>query len=155
MSLTITSPSVSTQVVPGRTSPNGRTGLVDIVSGSFGAGHDAAAREIALRLEARGYATRTWDIVDLMPGHLGRILRAGTCARSSPFRPPGAGRSTDSNDTRLWRGPPAEHSAAPMPHCSPSPPTEPTPSSRHTRSPARPWATFGHRVSSPVRWSPT
>lgn len=54
----------------------GREGLVDIVSGSFGAGHDAAAREIARRLEARGYAVQTWDIVDLMPGLLGRGLRA-------------------------------------------------------------------------------
>src|SRR6478752_1954594 len=52
-------------------------GLVDIVSGSFGAGHDAAGREIARRLEARGFATRTWDIVDLMPGAVGRALRAG------------------------------------------------------------------------------
>ena len=46
--------------------------LVDIVSGSFGAGHDAAAREIARLLQARGYATRTSDVVDLMPGRLGR-----------------------------------------------------------------------------------
>jgi len=74
MSLTITSLSAGSQV---RTAREESTGLVDIVSGSFGAGHDAAAREIALRLESRGYTTRTWDIVDLMPGHLGRILRAG------------------------------------------------------------------------------
>ena len=51
--------------------------LVDIVSGSFGAGHDAAAREIARLLQARGYATRTSDVVDLMPGRLGHALRAG------------------------------------------------------------------------------
>ncbi|MGZ4428541.1 MAG: MGDG synthase family glycosyltransferase [Nocardioidaceae bacterium] len=50
--------------------------LVDIISGSFGAGHDAAAREIAVRFERRGYATRTWDVVDLMPRRLGRGLRA-------------------------------------------------------------------------------
>jgi UDP-N-acetylglucosamine:LPS N-acetylglucosamine transferase len=49
---------------------------VDIVSGSFGAGHDAAARQIATRFEARGYLTRTWDVVDLFPVHLGRVLRA-------------------------------------------------------------------------------
>jgi processive 1,2-diacylglycerol beta-glucosyltransferase len=52
-------------------------GLVDIVSGSFGAGHDAAAAAIACQLRARGFATRTWDVVDLMPGHLGRMLRSG------------------------------------------------------------------------------
>jgi UDP-N-acetylglucosamine:LPS N-acetylglucosamine transferase len=51
-------------------------GLVDVVSGSFGAGHDAAAHEIAVRFQARGYVTRTWDIVDLFPSHLGRLLRA-------------------------------------------------------------------------------
>ena len=52
-------------------------GLVDIVSGSFGAGHDAAAREIAQELRSRGFVTRTWDIVDLLPGYFGRALRAG------------------------------------------------------------------------------
>ena len=51
-------------------------GLVDIVSGSFGAGHDAAAREIAGRFEERGYLTRTWDVVDLFPLGVGRLLRA-------------------------------------------------------------------------------
>jgi len=40
-------------------------GLVDIVSGSFGAGHDAAARQIAQELRSRGFVTRCWDIVDL------------------------------------------------------------------------------------------
>lgn len=50
--------------------------VVEIVSGSFGAGHDAAAREIGWRLESRGYTVRHWDVVDLMPGLLGRALRA-------------------------------------------------------------------------------
>ena len=50
---------------------------VDIVSGSFGAGHDVAAEAIAERLHARGFATRTWDVVDLMPGRLGRMFRSG------------------------------------------------------------------------------
>ena len=52
-------------------------GHVDIVSGSFGAGHDIAAEAIARQLAARGLSTRTWDIVDLMPGPLGRMLRSG------------------------------------------------------------------------------
>ena len=52
------------------------SGIVDIVSGSFGAGHDAAAAEVAARFEARGYTTRTWDVVDLFPHHLGRVVRA-------------------------------------------------------------------------------
>jgi processive 1,2-diacylglycerol beta-glucosyltransferase len=57
--------------------PRGRTGLVDIVSGSFGAGHDVAAEAIAEQLRSRGFSTRTWDVVDLMPGPLGRMLRSG------------------------------------------------------------------------------
>lgn len=51
-------------------------GRVHIVTGSFGAGHDAAAREIDARFRARGYETRTWDIVDLFPAGLGRLLKA-------------------------------------------------------------------------------
>jgi processive 1,2-diacylglycerol beta-glucosyltransferase len=50
---------------------------VDIVSGSFGAGHDVAAEAIARQLHSRGFSTRVWDVVDLMPGHLGRMLRSG------------------------------------------------------------------------------
>jgi UDP-N-acetylglucosamine:LPS N-acetylglucosamine transferase len=53
------------------------SGRVHIVTGSFGAGHDAAAREIAARFQARGYDTRSWDIVDLFPAGLGRVVRAG------------------------------------------------------------------------------
>lgn len=58
--------------------PGGRsgTGLIDIVSGSFGAGHDAVAHEVERRLRAAGYETRVWDIVDLMPARIGRALRA-------------------------------------------------------------------------------
>lgn len=52
-------------------------GLVDIVSGSFGAGHDAAANAVAAQLADAGLRTRIWDIVDLMPGRLGRIVRSG------------------------------------------------------------------------------
>jgi UDP-N-acetylglucosamine:LPS N-acetylglucosamine transferase len=50
---------------------------VAIVSGSFGAGHDAAAAAISEQLRGVGIRTQTWDIVDLMPGRLGRILRTG------------------------------------------------------------------------------
>ncbi len=63
----------STLPLPARTAP----ARVDIVSGSFGAGHDMAAAAIAQQLHARGFSTRTWDVVDLLPGHLGRILRSG------------------------------------------------------------------------------
>jgi len=49
---------------------------VHVVSGSFGAGHDAAAREIAIRLTEQGHLVRQWDVVDLFPARLGRLLRS-------------------------------------------------------------------------------
>jgi len=49
---------------------------VHVVSGSFGAGHDAAAREIAIRLTEQGHLVRVWDIVDLFPARIGRLLRS-------------------------------------------------------------------------------
>ena len=68
-------------------SASGPLGRVDIVSGSFGAGHDAAAGAIAEQLAEAGVHTRTWDIVDLMPGRLGRIVRSGYLAQvqSAPW----------------------------------------------------------------------
>jgi UDP-N-acetylglucosamine:LPS N-acetylglucosamine transferase len=57
--------------------PSDPGGIVDIVSGSFGAGHDAAASAIADRLHRRGVRTRTWDVVELMPGRVGRVVRSG------------------------------------------------------------------------------
>jgi len=59
-----------------RTDSRPASSLVDVVSGSFGAGHDAAAEAIESRLHAAGCATRRWDIVDLMHRPLGRSLRA-------------------------------------------------------------------------------
>lgn len=56
--------------------PSRRRGLVDLVTASVGAGHDAAARAIAAQFEEQGYATRVWDILDLMPGSLGQAIRA-------------------------------------------------------------------------------
>jgi len=50
---------------------------VALVSGSFGAGHDMAAAAITQQLDACGLTSRTWDIVDLLPGRLGRALRTG------------------------------------------------------------------------------
>lgn len=48
---------------------------VAIVSGSFGAGHDAVATEIAAHLEAAGAFVTTYDIAALMPIGLGRLLK--------------------------------------------------------------------------------
>jgi processive 1,2-diacylglycerol beta-glucosyltransferase len=51
-------------------------GRVVIISGSFGAGHDAAANAIAAQLRRTGYTTEIWDIVKLMSRPLGRSLQA-------------------------------------------------------------------------------
>ena len=48
---------------------------VAIVSGSYGAGHDAAAREIAAGLTAAGARVTTYDVVELLPAHLGPLLK--------------------------------------------------------------------------------
>jgi len=49
---------------------------VVIISGSFGAGHDAAANAIAAHLIRKGYTAEVWDIVKLMSRPLGRTLQA-------------------------------------------------------------------------------
>ena len=68
---------MSSAYLPLALSPLSARQHVDIVSGSFGAGHDVAAEAIAQQLHGRGFSTRTWDVVDLMPGPLGRVLRSG------------------------------------------------------------------------------
>ncbi len=57
-----------------------------VATGSYGAGHDAAAREIALRLESIGCEVDTYDVVDLLPARSGRLLKAAYLAqmRHSP-----------------------------------------------------------------------
>lgn len=47
-----------------------------IISASVGAGHDGAAAEIARRLAASGFRVDRHDFVDLLPAHLGTLLRA-------------------------------------------------------------------------------
>ena len=51
-------------------------GRVVLISGSFGAGHDAAANAIAAHLTRSGYSAEIWDIVKLMSRPLGQTLRA-------------------------------------------------------------------------------
>lgn len=64
---------------------------VAIISGSFGAGHDAAAREIGIRLGEHGVACDLLDIVDLYPPGLGGLLRRVYFLQLRTCRPPGAG----------------------------------------------------------------
>ena len=59
-----------------RPTPVRTRGRVVIISGSFGAGHDAAAKAIAARLNAAGYTAEITDIVKLMSKPLGRSLQA-------------------------------------------------------------------------------
>jgi len=51
-------------------------GRVLVVSASMGEGHDGAARELALRLEARGHTTRTVDFLDAAPLGIGALTRS-------------------------------------------------------------------------------
>jgi processive 1,2-diacylglycerol beta-glucosyltransferase len=60
----------------GRSNPGQARGRVVIISGSFGAGHDAAANAIAAHLRCAGYSAEIWDIVKLMSRPLGRSLQA-------------------------------------------------------------------------------
>jgi processive 1,2-diacylglycerol beta-glucosyltransferase len=79
VALPVTVPTVLSAPVRSGRPPAGRlTGpdIVHIVSGSYGAGHDAAARELAERFRSRGYRVVTLDIVDMFPARMGRVLRA-------------------------------------------------------------------------------
>ena len=49
---------------------------VVVVTGSYGAGHDAAAREIADRFTRAGADVEVHDIVELLPFRLGKAMRA-------------------------------------------------------------------------------
>lgn len=51
-------------------------GLVQVITGSYGAGHDAAAHQLAARLTQHRYRVEVLDVVDMFPLGLGRLLRA-------------------------------------------------------------------------------
>lgn len=48
---------------------------VVVVSGSYGAGHDAAADALAQTFEAAGHVVRRLDVAEELPWHLGGLLR--------------------------------------------------------------------------------
>ncbi|MDX3746492.1 glycosyltransferase [Streptomyces sp. AK08-02] len=54
-----------------------RAERIAIVSASIGAGHDGAAAELARRLTAHGFVVDRFDLLDLLPAHLGRLVRDG------------------------------------------------------------------------------
>ena len=47
-----------------------------VITGSYGAGHDSAAREIAERFRWAGARVTVHDIVDLLPFRMGKLTRA-------------------------------------------------------------------------------
>ncbi|WP_330285160.1 MGDG synthase family glycosyltransferase [Streptomyces sp. NBC_00588] len=48
---------------------------IAIVSASIGAGHDGAAAELARRLTSHGFVVDRFDLLDLLPVHLGQLVR--------------------------------------------------------------------------------
>src|SRR5215467_3659055 len=48
-----------------------------IISASMGAGHDQVAVELAARLQQRGSEARVVDLLEVLPGPVGRGLRSG------------------------------------------------------------------------------
>ena len=87
---------------------DGRARRVHVVSGSFGAGHDAAAHELSWRLSAAGHRVERWDVVSLFPGGLGRLVRfaylrqLAVAPRSWGCCSAGSARATDRPPA--WRG---------------------------------------------------
>ena len=55
---------------------DGRAARVSVVTGSYGAGHDSAAREVAEALRRVGCEVVVLDVVTLLPWRLGPVLRA-------------------------------------------------------------------------------
>ena len=51
------------------------TGEVVVVSGSYGAGHDAAADALAHQLRAAGHVVRRLDVAEELPWRIGALLR--------------------------------------------------------------------------------
>lgn len=52
-----------------------QVGDIVIVSGSYGAGHDAAADALALTLRTGGHTVRQLDVAELLPWRIGVVLR--------------------------------------------------------------------------------
>lgn len=50
-------------------------GEVVVVSGSYGAGHDAAADALVLQLRSAGHVVRRLDIAEVLPWRIGALLR--------------------------------------------------------------------------------
>src|SRR5689334_20298894 len=60
---------------PSPLSPDPVGKRVAIVSGSYGAGHDAVASEISRRLTEAGALVTAYDVAELLPVGMGRLLK--------------------------------------------------------------------------------
>jgi processive 1,2-diacylglycerol beta-glucosyltransferase len=74
-----TAPATNEPLVTTRS--GGRPLRVAVITGSYGSGHNAAARELAIALRGIGCQVEVHDIVDLLPWRLGPILRSAYYAQ--------------------------------------------------------------------------
>lgn len=51
------------------------TAEIVVVSGSYGAGHDAVADILSAELRSRGHAVRRLDVAQELPWRIGHLLR--------------------------------------------------------------------------------
>ncbi|MEO7421182.1 MAG: hypothetical protein ABIU87_02170 [Ornithinibacter sp.] len=76
---------MSTATIPSRPlldlMPGAPTPRIAVITGSYGAGHNSAARELACVLRAAGCEVEIHDIVSLLPWRLGPALRAAYYAQ--------------------------------------------------------------------------
>ncbi|MFF3912223.1 glycosyltransferase [Streptomyces sp. NPDC001852] len=63
--------------IPQQRAATHHAGRIAVVSASVGAGHDGAAAELARRLTADGFTVDRFDLLDLLPAHLGRAVQEG------------------------------------------------------------------------------
>ncbi|MFI1760914.1 glycosyltransferase [Streptomyces sp. NPDC020800] len=64
-------------LIPQQRTTTPHAGRITVVSASVGAGHDGAAAELARRLAADGFTVDRFDLLDLLPAHLGRAVQEG------------------------------------------------------------------------------
>lgn len=64
-------------LIPQQRATTPRAGRIAVVSASVGAGHDGAAAELARRLSAAGFTVDRFDLLELLPAHLGRAVQEG------------------------------------------------------------------------------
>ena len=69
------SPPVERPAAADEMEAGGRTGRIQVITASIGAGHDGAARELVARLTQRGFPVDCTDLLTVFPLRLGRVVR--------------------------------------------------------------------------------